>query len=137
MADEQRIREVTRELWERDGRPAGQQQRYREMAMRIVATEESAGHDTNLEEVGEMISEEPPLMEEGLPLDEDESIIEENRLPLEAPDGEPDFDELPYRDDRNVARDVPVQDRASPRPAPDEAEPTVGSNTSKRGRSRS
>ncbi|MCE8003486.1 DUF2934 domain-containing protein [Billgrantia ethanolica] len=107
MADEKRIREVARELWEADGRPEDQQQRYWEMAVEIVGTEESDVLDTNLEHVGEIVPDEPPIIEEGLPLDEDESIIEENRLPLEPRDGEPDFDELPYRDDRDVAQNIP------------------------------
>lgn len=131
MADEQRIREVAQALWEADGRPEGQQQRYREMAKEIVATENSAGRGTNLEEVGEIVSDEPSLLEEGLPLDEDESIIEENRLPLEAPDGESDSD---ASSDRNVARDVPVFDRGGSGSTSAGHEPTPDSPPRDKGR---
>jgi hypothetical protein len=114
MADEQRVQDVVHELWEQDGRPQGQHQRYREIAREIVDAEESAENDTSPEEVGERVSAEPPILEDGLPRDEEESIIEENRLSLENPDGEVEEDEMPYRDDKAVGNDVPVQDRGKP-----------------------
>ena len=112
MVDEARVRNLAHKIWESEGRPEGQEQRHWDMALEIVTAElEEENLDVELDDIGEQI-EEPPLLEDDLPLEEDESIIEENRLPLEPSDGEPDFDELPYRDDRNVARDVPVHDRA-------------------------
>lgn len=126
MANEERVRNLAYEIWESEGRPEGQQQRHWDMALKIVAAEQAAGMDAELEEVGELVAE-PPILEDDLPLEDDERGIDENRLPLEPPDGEPDFDELPYRDDRDVAQDVPVQDRASPGPAPGEPEPTAAS----------
>ena len=126
MANEERVRNLAYKIWESEGRPEGQQQRHWDMALRIVTAEEEEGIDAELEEVGEPVDE-PPILEDDLPLEDDEIGIQENRLPLDSPDGEPDFDELPYRDDRDVARDEPVQDRASPGPAPDEPEPTAAS----------
>ena len=111
MVDEARVRNLARRIWESEGRPEGQDQRHWDMALEIVTAERGEGVDVELDDIGEQ-TEEPPLLEDGLPLEEDEVIIEESRLPLDPPDGEPDFDELPYRDDRNVARDVPVHDRA-------------------------
>ncbi|MCE8018044.1 DUF2934 domain-containing protein [Halomonas sp. MCCC 1A17488] len=126
MADEERVRNLAYQIWESEGRPEGQQQRHWDMALKIVIAEEEAGVDAELEEVGEPVDE-PPLLEDDLPLEDDETGIQENRLPLDSPDGEPDFDELPYRDDRDVGRDPPVQDRASPGPATNEPEPTAAS----------
>lgn len=113
MANEERVRNLAYKIWESEGRPEGQQQRHWDMALRIVIAEEEEGIDVELDEVGEPVDE-PPILEDDLPLEDDETGIQENRLPLDSPDGEPDFDELPYRDDRDVARDEPVQDRASP-----------------------
>ncbi|MGY6566883.1 MAG: DUF2934 domain-containing protein [Halomonadaceae bacterium] len=126
MANEERVRNLAYEIWESEGRPEGQQQRHWDMALKIVAAEQAAGMDAELEEVGEPVAE-PPILEDELPLEDDERGIDENRLPLEPPDGKPDFDELPYRDDRDVAQDVPVQDRASPGPTPGEPAPTAAS----------
>ncbi|MFW3614180.1 DUF2934 domain-containing protein [Billgrantia antri] len=126
MADEERVRNLAYQIWESEGRPEGQQQRHWDMALRIVIAEEEADIDAELEEVGEPVDE-TPILEDDLPLEDDEIGIQENRLPLDAPDGEPDFDELPYRDDRDVACDPPVQDRASPRPAAGEPVPTAAS----------
>ncbi|WP_111413976.1 DUF2934 domain-containing protein [Billgrantia lactosivorans] len=126
MADEERVRNLAYEIWESEGRPEGQQQRHWDMALRIVAAEQEAGVDAELDEVGAPVDE-APILEEDLPLEDDETGIQENRLPLESPDGEPDFDELPYRDDRDVARDFPVQDRAHPEPPPEQDEPTAAS----------
>ncbi|MBW6389846.1 MULTISPECIES: DUF2934 domain-containing protein [Halomonadaceae] len=126
MADEERVRNLAYKIWESEGRPEGQQQRHWDMALRIVTAEEEAGIDAELEEVGEPVDE-TPILEDDLPLEDDEIGIQENRLPLDAPDGEPDFDELPYRDDRDVARDEPVQDRAHSGPAADEPASTAAS----------
>ncbi|PMR73226.1 DUF2934 domain-containing protein [Billgrantia endophytica] len=126
MADEERVRNLAHKIWESEGRPEGQQQRHWDMALRIITAGKEEGIDTEFEEVGEPV-EEPPILEEDLPLEDDEIGIQENRLPLERPDGEPDFDELPYRDDRDVAQDIPVQDRANPGPAPADPEPTAAS----------
>ncbi len=115
MANEDRVRNLAYKIWESEGRPEGQQQRHWDMALRIVTAEEEEGIDAELDEVGEPVDE-PPIIEDDLPLEDDEIGIQENRLPLDPPDGEPDFDELPYRDDRDVAQDEPVQDRASPGP---------------------
>ncbi len=125
MADEERVRNLAYEIWESEGRPEGQQQRHWDMALKIVAAEQAAGMDAELEEVGEPVAE-PPILEDDLPLEDDERGIDENRLPLEPPDGEPDFDELPYRDDRDVAQDVPVQvapARPQARPNPPQPPP--------------
>src|SRR5690554_905744 len=125
VPDEERIRNLAHKIWESEGRPEGQQQRHWDMALKIVIAEREEGVDVELEEVGEPVDE-APLLEDDLPLEDDEIGIQENRLPLDAPDGEPDFDELPYRDDRDVAQDVPVQDRGSPGPAKGELEPGPG-----------
>lgn len=113
MANEERVRNLAYKIWESEGRPEGQQQRHWDMALRFVIAEEEEGIDVELDKVGEPVDE-PPILEDDLPLEDDETGIQENRLPLDPPDGEPDFDELPYRDDRDVARDAPLQDRASP-----------------------
>lgn len=113
MANEERVRNLAYKIWESEGRPEGQQQRHWDMALRFVIAEEEEGIDVELDEVGEPV-EEPPILEDDLPLEDDETGIQKNRLPLDPPDGEPDFDELPYRDDRDVARDAPLHDRASP-----------------------
>ena len=126
MADEERVRNLAYKIWESEGRPEGQQQRHWDMALKIVTAEREEGIDTELEDIGEPV-EETPIFDDDLPLEDDEIGIQENRLPLDRPDGEPDFDELPYRDDRNVARDTPVQDRAHPRPAATEPASTAAS----------
>ena len=128
MADEERVRNLAYKIWESEGRPEGQQQRHWDMALKIVAAEQVEGMDAELEEVGEPVDE-PPIFEDDLPLEDDEVGIQENRLPLEAPDGDPDFDELPYRDDRDVAQDTPVQDRGSPGPDSSESVPTAASRS--------
>lgn len=119
VPDEERVRNLAHKIWESEGRPEGQQQRHWDMALKIVTAEREEGVDVELEEVGEPVDE-PPILEDDLPLEDDEIGIQENRLPLDPPDGRPDFDELPYRDDRGVAQDIPVQDRGSPGPASDE-----------------
>ena len=126
VPDEERVRNLAHKIWESEGRPEGQQQRHWDMALKIVIAEREEGVDVELEEVGEPVDE-APLLEDDLPLEDDEIGIQENRLPLDAPDGEPDFDELPYRDDRDVAQDIPVQDRGNPGPATGEPEPTAAS----------
>jgi len=117
MTDEERVRQLAYSIWEAEGRPEGQQQRHWDRAVKIVAAEQAAGNDADLEEVGEPLDE-TPILEDDLPLEEDEVGIQENRLPLEDPDGDPDFDEAPFRDDTFVEQDVPVQDRGHPAQAP-------------------
>ncbi|MGQ4879731.1 DUF2934 domain-containing protein [Billgrantia sp. LNSP4103-1] len=128
MADEERVRNLAYQIWESEGRPEGQQQRHWDMALQIVAAEEAEGIDAELEEVGEPVDE-PPILEDDLPLEDDERGIQENRLPLDPPDGEPDFDEIPYRDDKVAGQDEPVQDRASPPAAEGDEAPTAASRT--------
>ncbi|MCC5883176.1 MAG: DUF2934 domain-containing protein [Halomonas sp.] len=128
MADEERIRNLAYEIWESEGRPEGQQQRHWDMALKIVAAEQAAGMDAELEELGEPV-EETPIFEDDLPLEDDEVGIQENRLPLDPPDGRVDFDELPYRDDHDVAQDVPVQDRGSPGSTTTDSVPTAASRS--------
>src|SRR5690554_7584873 len=83
MVDEARVRNLAHKIWESEGRPEGQEQRHWDMALEIVTAElEEENLDVELDDIGEQI-EEPPLLEDDLPLEEDESIIEENRLPLE------------------------------------------------------
>ena len=113
MTDEERVRQLAYSIWEAEGRPEGQQQRHWDRALKIVATEQAAGNDADLEEVGEPLDE-TPILEEDLPLEDDEVGIQENRLPLEDPDGDPAFDEAPFRDDTVVGQDLPVQDRGHP-----------------------
>nr|WP_290697095.1 DUF2934 domain-containing protein [Halomonas sp. UBA3074] len=117
MTDEERVRQLAYSIWEAEGRPEGQQQRHWDRALKIVAAEQAAGNDADLEEVGEPLDE-TPILEDDLPLEDDEVGIQENRLPLEDPDGDPDFDEAPFRDDTVVGQDVPVQDRGHPAQAP-------------------
>ncbi|MFD2189646.1 DUF2934 domain-containing protein [Pistricoccus aurantiacus] len=109
--DELRVRQLAYRIWESEGRPEGQQQRHWDMALKIVAAEQAAGRETLLEDEGD-VQDEPPILEEGLPLEDDERGIEEDRLPLEDPDGDPSLDEAPYRDDVTLEETVPVQDRA-------------------------
>ncbi|XKH59643.1 DUF2934 domain-containing protein [Halomonas sediminis] len=125
MSEAERVRYLAYKIWESEGRPEGQQQRHWDMALKIVATEQVAGTDATLEEVGEPLDE-APILEDELPLEEDEVGIQENRLPLEPPDGEPSFDEVPFRDDKMAGTDVPVQDRGHPEQAPPSAEPPPG-----------
>ncbi|RCV93260.1 DUF2934 domain-containing protein [Vreelandella rituensis] len=125
MSEAERVRYLAYKIWESEGRPEGQQQRHWDMALKIVATERVAGTDATLEEVGEPLDE-APILEDELPLEEDEVGIDENRLPLEPPDGEPSFDETPFRDDKMAGTDVPVQDRGHPQQAPPSAEPPPG-----------
>ena len=122
MTDEERVRQLAYSIWEAEGRPEGQQQKHWDRAIKIVAAEQAAGNEAELEEVGEPIDE-APILEDDLPLEEDEMGIQENRLPLEDPDGDLSFDEAPFRDDISVGQDVPVQDRGHPpqEPTPDEA----------------
>ncbi|KAA0012730.1 DUF2934 domain-containing protein [Billgrantia pellis] len=126
MADEERVRNLAYKIWESEGRPEGQQQRHWDMALKIVAAEQAEGIDAELEDVGEPVDE-PPLLDDDLPLEDDEVGIQENRLPLDAPDGEPDFDEIPYRDDKVAGQDTPVQDRAGPPPDGGDEAPTAAS----------
>lgn len=109
MTDEERVRQLAYSIWEAEGRPEGQQQKHWDRALKIVAAEQAAGNEAELEEVGEPIDE-PPILEDDLPLEEDEMGIQESRLPLEDPDGDLSFDEAPFRDDIAVGQDVPVQD---------------------------
>ncbi|HCR96281.1 MAG: DUF2934 domain-containing protein [Halomonas sp.] len=122
MTDEERVRQLAYSIWEAEGRPEGQQQQHWDRAIKIVAAEQAAGNEADLEEVGEPINE-APILEDDLPLEEDEMGIQESRLPLEDPDGDLSFDEAPFRDDTAVGQDVPVQDRGHPpqEPAPGEA----------------
>lgn len=127
MTDEERVRQLAYSIWEAEGRPEGQQQKHWDRAIKIVAAEQAAGNEAELDEVGEPIDE-APILEDDLPLEEDEMGIQENRLPLEDPDGDLSFDEAPFRDDITVGQnvpvqDVPVQDRGHPpqEPTPDEA----------------
>ncbi|MBZ5486093.1 DUF2934 domain-containing protein [Halomonas aquamarina] len=113
MTDEERVRQLAYSIWEAEGRPEGQQQQHWDRALKIAAAEQAAGNDADLEEVGDPIDE-TPLLEDDLPLEEDELGIQENRLPLEDPDGDPSFDEVPFRDDVAAGQDVPVQDRGHP-----------------------
>ncbi|WP_253272890.1 DUF2934 domain-containing protein [Halomonas sp. PR-M31] len=123
--DELRVRQLAYRIWESEGRPDGQQQRHWEMALKIVAAEQSSGHETNLDEEGEA-KEEEPVLDDELPLENDERGIEENRLPLENPeadsmldpDGDATLEEAPYRDDTLITQDTPVQDRAEPTEEP-------------------
>lgn len=110
MTDEERVRQLAYSIWEAEGRPEGQQQRHWERAVKIVAAEQAAGNEAEMEEWGEPLDE-PPILEDDLPLEEDEMGIQENRLPLDDPDGDPAFDEAPFRDDTQAEQDVPVQDR--------------------------
>ncbi len=125
MSEADRVSYLAYKIWESEGRPEGQQQRHWDMALKIVASERATGTDATLEEVGEPLDE-APILEDELPLDEDEVGIDENRLPLEPPDGEPSFDEVPFRDDKMAGTDVPVQDRGHPQQAPPSAEPPPG-----------
>ncbi|MGP9631795.1 DUF2934 domain-containing protein [Halomonas sp. AOP43-A1-21] len=109
MTDEERVRQLAYSIWEAEGRPEGQQQKHWDRAIKIVAAEQAAGNEADLDEVGEPIDE-APILEDDLPLEEDEMGIQENRLPLEDPDGDLSFDEAPFRDDITVGQDVPVQD---------------------------
>ena len=125
MTDEERVRQLAYSIWEAEGRPEGQQQQHWDRAVKIVAAEQAAGNEADLEEVGEPLDE-APILEDDLPLEEDEIGIQESRLPLEDPNGDPSFDEAPFRDDMSVGQDVPVQDRGHPPqlPTPDD---TAGS----------
>ncbi|RUR33777.1 DUF2934 domain-containing protein [Vreelandella nanhaiensis] len=125
MTDEERVRQLAYSIWEAEGRPEGQQQQHWDRAVKIVAAEQAAGNEAELEEVGEPLDE-APILEDDLPLEEDEIGIQESRLPLEDPNGDPSFDEAPFRDDMSVGQDVPVQDRGHPlqEPTPEE---TAGS----------
>ncbi|WP_227370226.1 DUF2934 domain-containing protein [Halomonas sp. M20] len=133
--DEPRVRQLAYRIWESEGRPDGQQQRHWDMALKIVRAEQDAGHETYLEEEGE-VQEEEPILDDELPLEDDERGIEENRLPLEDPaadsmidpEGDPTLEEVPYRDDTVITQDVPVQDRAEPTEEP--LESTVEVNAS-------
>ncbi|RUR37775.1 DUF2934 domain-containing protein [Vreelandella populi] len=122
MTDEERVRQLAYSIWEAEGRPEGQQQQHWDRATKIVAAEQAAGNEAELDEVGEPLDE-APILEDDLPLEEDEMGIQESRLPLEDPNGDPSFDEAPFRDDMSVGQDVPVQDRGHPpqEPTPDEA----------------
>ena len=126
MTDEERVRQLAYSIWEAEGRPEGQQQRHWDRALKIVAAEQAAGNDADLEEVGEPLNE-PPILEDDLPLEDDEVGIQENRLPLEDPDGDPDFDEAPFRDDTFVGQDIPVQDRGHPTQVPTDSDDTSSS----------
>lgn len=126
MTDEERVRQLAYSIWEAEGRPEGQQQHHWDRALKIVAAEQAAGNEAELEEVGEPLDE-TPIMEDDLPLEDDEVGIQENRLPLEDPDGDPSFDEAPFRDDTLVGQDVPVQDRGHPPQAPTEPDNTASS----------
>ena len=126
MTDEERVRQLAYSIWEAEGRPEGQQQRHWDRALKIVAAEQAAGNDADLEEVGEPLDE-TPILEEDLPLEDDEMGIQENRLPLEDPDGDPAFDEAPFRDDTVVGQDVPVQDRGHPPQTPTDPDATASS----------
>ena len=126
MTDEERVRQLAYSIWEAEGRPEGQQQRHWDRALKIVAAEQAAGNDADLEEVGEPLDE-TPILEEDLPLEDDEVGIQENRLPLEDPDGDPPFDEAPFRDDTVVGQDLPVQDRGHPPQAPTAPDATASS----------
>jgi len=126
MTDEERVRQLAYSIWEAEGRPEGQQQRHWDRALKIVAAEQAAGNDADLEEVGEPLDE-TPILEEDLPLEDDEVGIQENRLPLEDPDGDPPFDEAPFRDDTVVGQDLPVQDRGHPPQAPTDPDATASS----------
>lgn len=85
MTHEERIRQLAYSIWEAEGRPEGQQQQHWDRATKIVAAEQAAGYDAELEEVGET-QQEAPILENDLPLEEDERGIEENRLPLDDPE---------------------------------------------------
>lgn len=113
MTDEERVRQLAYSIWEAEGRPEGQQQQHWDRALRIVATEQAAGNDADLEEVGEPIDE-TPILEDDLPLEEDEIGIQENRLPLEDPESDPYFDaEVPFQEEALTGQDMPVEDIAS------------------------
>lgn len=112
MTDEERVRQLAYSIWEAEGRPEGQQQQHWDRALRIVATEQAAGNEAELEEVGEPLDE-SPILEDDLPLEDDEVGIQENRLPLENPDGDPTLDEAPFRDDALTEQDMPIEDIAS------------------------
>lgn len=126
MTDEERIRQLAYSIWEAEGRPEGQQQRHWDRAVKIVAAEQAAGNEAELEEVGAP-KDETPILEDDVPLEEDEIGIQENRLPLEDTDGDPTFDEAPFRDDTFVGQDVPVQDRGHPPQASTEPDDTASS----------
>ncbi|MBP5978795.1 MAG: DUF2934 domain-containing protein [Halomonas sp.] len=109
MTDEERVRQLAYSIWEAEGRPEGQQQKHWDRALKIVAAEQAAGNEAELDEIGEPIDE-APILEDDLPLEEDEMGIQESRLPLEDPNGDLSLDEAPFRDDITVSQDVPVQD---------------------------
>ena len=71
MTDEERVRQLAYSIWEAEGRPEGQQQRHWDRALKIVAAEQAAGNDPDLEEVGEPLDE-TPILEDDLPLEDDE-----------------------------------------------------------------
>ncbi len=121
MTDEERVRQLAYSIWEAEGRPEGQQQQHWDRALKIAAAEQAAGNDADLEEVGEPLDE-TPILEDDLPLEDDEVGIQENRLPLEDPDDDASFDEAPFRDDTLVGQDLPVHDRGHPPQAPTEPE---------------
>src|SRR5690554_4850926 len=79
MVDEARVRDLAHKIWESEGRPEGQEQRHWDMALEIVTAEREEGVDVELEEVGEPVDE-PPILEDDLPLEDDEIGIQENRL---------------------------------------------------------
>lgn len=110
MTDEERVRQLAYSIWEAEGRPEGQQQRHWDRALKIVATEQVAGNDADLEEVGEPIDE-TPILEDDLPLEEDEIGIQENRLPLEDPESDPYLDaEVPFQEEALTGEDMPDED---------------------------
>lgn len=122
MTDEERIRQLAYSIWEAEGRPEGQQQHHWERARKIVAAEQSADNDEELEALGEPLDE-PPIFEDDLPLEEDEMGIQENRLPLDDPNDDAllDDDALPtdtsLQDntlvEQNVAEVVPSKKTAA------------------------
>lgn len=109
MTDEDRVRQLAYSIWEAEGRPEGQQQRHWDRALKIVAAEQAAGNEAELEDVNEPLDE-APILENGLPLEEDEMGIQENRLPLEDADGDPTLDEVPFRDDTLADQDLAIED---------------------------
>lgn len=126
MTDEERVRQLAYSIWEAEGRPEGQQQRHWDRALKIVAAEQAAGNEAELEDMVEPLDE-APIFEDDLPLEDDEIGIQENRLPLEDPNGEADFDEAPFRDDAVVGQDVPVHDRGHPPQTPSDPDNSAAS----------
>ncbi|WP_447529608.1 DUF2934 domain-containing protein [Vreelandella sp. TE19] len=138
MIDEERVRQLAYSIWEAEGRPEGQQQQHWERARKIVAAEQHAESDAQDELLAPL--DEPPIMEEDLPLEEDERGIEESRLPLDEP--EDDLDASPSQDEARlteVTDDLPVQDRGhapgvEPVPAPERARVSAGAQKSDQAR---